>query len=1029
MRRFPTGLSIFATTLCLLAGCRLWHQGGQVATRAVSFKPSATLAPLTSLLSEDAWHADSGWSANVGRTVVSTESRHRFRWEFGPEPIQSVLQALESPADSTIAESDATELQERPAIETTETNNDQPNEAPKSEPAVPPESASPPEQSEADGSDLSGVAQTTAQKDPEAGEEAKLPSLSPTDTEPSDDPQERWDGFWPLSIGQVLRELESDSAMAVEKGTRVAQTEPGTVEHSLSMLSKLDDLVGWNAAILRARRFPRRSRDVIPLLERLVSNPPRYRSDQLDQKFASPADPKAARETPKQKSTGWFERFAGIVGNSKKQASVESAPPSDNSDPSNAKDRQNAHGPPVRISTAMQSAAAEAWCLVLAASQPDPVDGLAPVGRFLQRSDVSISVRAELFRSAARWVAPADIPRLGNALRTADSDQRAPPEARRAAIEACLIHAIEKRPTPANASQNGESAFDRSLWPTTVDNCRFDPDTHVRSHYGLWLAVAGHPRAFDTLKRQTSDVSVRVRESALISMGHLGTDEALEELRLHARHPKSRVRSIAIEGLSNWGPTEIAPFADDESLHVRQAVAAALIEHPDADSAFILKKLLGDKILAVQQVAVESTSGWPNQLARPLLLSAMQDALLPVRRTAAEKLWARGVIEVPYPFDGSRREREQAVAMIAQQNGISLSYLGLLHIGNLPAAPVRNELHVADIYTALDELKRSPLYSPAHVKALTQLQDAAPGDLEIIEQYLSEKANDEPDAAGLAAVAYRELLPAISPTYDSLERLASSDINTRRQAAQQLSQLGAEASLSQLAVRRLRERLKDEQDGLVWRYAMSAIDRDATSESAEIALLAINHVWPDIRKLGCDYVARHGRPEYGGWLLPLFDDDDENVRLAAVNAAGYCGNPMVVDGRGIAAAEGSTPGLRGLLTDSDRRIRFAAAISMSRLGDEQGMHELVRLSYNLNASIRENVAREMARTGRTRFLERLILMAQTESHDRVKRSILESLDQLVTAEKRPAGLFEVSNVDAKIKLWEKWWRQRQQPAS
>ena len=79
-----------------------------------------------------------------------------------------------------------------------------------------------------------------------------------------------------------------------------------------------------------------------------------------------------------------------------------------------------------RISPATQAAAAEAWCLVLAASAEAPVDGLAPAGRALERVNLPNSVRAELFRGVAAWVPPRAHSRLENALRQGEKKSRAP---------------------------------------------------------------------------------------------------------------------------------------------------------------------------------------------------------------------------------------------------------------------------------------------------------------------------------------------------------------------------------------------------------------------------------------------------------------------------------------------------------------------------------------------------------------------------------------------------------------------------
>jgi HEAT repeat protein len=224
-------------------------------------------------------------------------------------------------------------------------------------------------------------------------------------------------------------------------------------------------------------------------------------------------------------------------------------------------------------------------------------------------------------------------------------------------------------------------------------------------------------------------------------------------------------------------------------------------------------------------------------------------------------------------------------------------------------------------------------------------------------------------------------------------------------------------------VRRLAGLLTREQDQLVWRFAMQAIASDATPEATRLVELALNSSWPDVRVLGCEYVRRHGQTAFAPWLLPLINESNKQVQLAAVVAAGSCGNAVVLDGLPARDNAVALPGVRPLLASSDHRLQIAVATTMARLGDPQGMVELERLAFHENPQLREDAVRVMGESGQTRFVETLIRLGWTESHPRVRRALLASLESLVPPEKRPK-LGRGVGEDGMIKSWIDWQQGR-----
>lgn len=250
--------------------------------------------------------------------------------------------------------------------------------------------------------------------------------------------------------------------------------------------------------------------------------------------------------------------------------------------------------------------------------------------------------------------------------------------------------------------------------------------------------------------------------------------------------------------------------------------------------------------------------------------------------------------------------------------------------------------------------------------------------------------------------------------------LQNGPVRKRRLAASALAQVAESRSLGEVAVERLREHLVDEQDRLVWQFCIAAIMKDDTDAGAQLALLATNSTWPDVRRLGCEYIARHPRPAYAHWLIPLFGDSSRNVQYLAVDAAGRCRNPSILYGGASENPALSQPGLKSLLTSSDRELRFRTAVALTLLGDTAGEDELLRLVYEPNIELRTQAVRAMAETGRTRFRRHLANAAWTEDNDRVRHVMLEGLLQLTPQSERPPALSKAKNDDARAEAWATW---------
>jgi HEAT repeat protein len=810
-----------------------------------------------------------------------------------------------------------------------------------------------------------------------------------------DDGSIAWDGFWPLTVTDLVHRNEQNAGRSTETAT--ATVDGGM--RCLRQLARADNLAGWNATILLAQHEPTSAIEMADRLERLVLDPPFYFVD-TGERCPQKGDPTASGRSSSSKSSP-------ANGDAKHK-------PAENSPPVPPRATK-------RITPATQAAAAEAWCFILAASAEDPIDGLAPAGRALERVNLSNSVRAELFRGVAAWVPPAHIPRLENALRQGEKKSRAPAEIRQAAIDACLIYAINhERRELASRPVGGLADAKRrdAAFPATVLNCRVDPDFYVRRTFIEWLGRARPVGAFGLLKAQAQSAEAELRKAALESLGRLHTDAARAEIKTQVEKTRDTLRAAAVRALASWGIEEIAHYAHDRSQAVRIAVAGELGKQPTLDSAVLLTALVVDNDVDVQLAAIEAVKAWPDDIAFPLLLHAMRDSSGKTRLAAFGQLSQRRKVDIDYRFDGPPDQRQAAVNAVAAAVGSSLSYLDQMLRREPRAVSQVDQLRAAEIREHLAVLIESPSDSAAATAAREWLAGIGPKDLPLVESFLKQPTKASPEAV------YRDVLPRISPIYAALIDLESADLIVRRRGARTLADRGQAASLSRPVLARLQQRLYRETDELVWRWAMLAISSDSTDECAQIANLALHHQSAEVRAMGCEFLARHGQPAYAVWLLDLLDDRDRSVKLAAIRALGNCGNQVAVRGLKPEKGRNASANLRALLSSSDSGVRFAAAVSLCRLGTPEGTQELVRLSYHSNPDTRAHAVKEMGLSGQTRFVSHLVSLGWTERNSQVRQAILDSLDRLVPEENRPRALGETPSPDAKIKCWVEWLQQR-----
>ena len=449
----------------------------------------------------------------------------------------------------------------------------------------------------------------------------------------------------------------------------------------------------------------------------------------------------------------------------------------------------------------------------------------------------------------------------------------------------------------------------------------------VRRAFLRWLGYSRTDEAFELLKTQVDGTNFELRRTALEGLAALHTDEAHAELKAQSSKARDALRTVAVQSLGAWGPQEVIPFGRDTSAFVRAAVVGELSKTATLDSAVVLSELTVDRNSDVQLAAVQSVGEWPDALAFPLLLRAMRDSSAKTRHEAEQAIALRKKFSTVYRFDSQPEQRNAAVTAIAAEIGSSLTYLDqVLKREPRTVAEVDAVSAVAEIRSHLTALLENAPESPTATNARDWLTGMNQRDVPVVESYLQEP-NRSP-----GEVVYRDILPKVSPVYAALVDLDNPDVLVRRHGAKTLADRGRVVTLSRSVLLRLQEHLSHEADELVWRFALAAVTSDSTEEMRQIANLALEHSSEVVRQLGCEYLALHGRPAHARWLLGLLQDRNRSVQLAAIRALGNCGNQSAIRGLKPATAGQSSPNLHSLLTSSDQEVRFAAAVSLCRLG-------------------------------------------------------------------------------------------------
>ena len=592
-----------------------------------------------------------------------------------------------------------------------------------------------------------------------------------------------------------------------------------------------------------------------------------------------------------------------------------------------------------------RAAAAEAWMNALAATATGESDWAAAARLATDLSQPSL-VRSELIRGLR--VAPQRVPATVDACRVT-----APQRLARAVVDACIAYA--------------EISTDPVDYPAAIDTLLRHPDAVVRRRVVRWAALVDHPDAMEWMARQQADIEPEVATAAVVSAAFLSDAEAAKLIEQTHKHPSEAMRAAAVTAAAIRQPGRNVPGRNDAAAIVRRTVARV------TGDARTLSALAGDSDRDVQRAVIAASDRLSEPDAIPVLLAATVDGMLETRRAAGERLGEIAGVDEPLLSEAdllaTPDERRRIVRSLALQHGWTTTAAP-----TMPAATIDPDA-VADSVAAL-------LADATDPGGWTVLESLTAADLPALEDAL----RHEPATLTAWPKLWDGILPALGDDFAALAELQSRDPQRRIAAARSLASSSRSRSVSPLVIARLPAALRREQTVAVWRGVAEALAHERGPHVEAIFQAAIASPWADLRELACRFVGRSAEPSLAEMLRPRLTDESEPVRLAAIEAAGRCGQPSLLSSRDEA------PGLRDLRSDPSRTVRAAITAAMFRLGDEDAVAELLRRMHETDRSRQLAAIAVLKEAPPPSIAAAVQSLAWTERDDRVRDELLALLE-------------------------------------
>jgi len=264
------------------------------------------------------------------------------------------------------------------------------------------------------------------------------------------------------------------------------------------------------------------------------------------------------------------------------------------------------------------------------------------------------------------------------------------------------------------------------------------------------------------------------------------------------------------------------------------------------------------------------------------------------------------------------------------------------------------------------------------------------------------------DLRRLPPEIYSQVLPEVSPFFASLDGLTSPDAKVRRTAATQLAAHLKGQRLSDFALNRLAQLAEAETDPIVWQVILTAINGDPRQAAGRLAYIAVANASSDVRRRACEYLQHNADKHHLDVLLPMLDDQNVGVVIAAVRAIGATGR-----------LDDPAPLIKLLVTpDLQLRLEVAAALARSKVAE--GVAALDRLSHETDTEVRRATAAAMGELSDPVFLPALMVLL--EDRRDIQVAAMNSLTHIAGHDVSDGD--QSITPDEQVRRWKKWHTDR-----
>ncbi len=384
--------------------------------------------------------------------------------------------------------------------------------------------------------------------------------------------------------------------------------------------------------------------------------------------------------------------------------------------------------------------------------------------------------------------------------------------------------------------------------PPAVVDLRADPNPQIRAAAIVMILTKRHPQALDFAKNSLQDAGHRSshRRPSRASAVTAGPDALAMLVRIMLAKEKCceppRCRPCAKPARMG----KVWNAAGDKAWRVRRAVAEQLALAYRAGTSTLAYKFLAD------DSGEFAERSWPRSnvaaaIGRACAARALKEPTFETRRLAGEqpRAVARRLRNSPPIAAGAARATRRG-ARSPMERGVRPS-------------PITAMLVAAAAGSTGPALPGGYSLTPEHsINSSKIIDDASRGAGRSISR--RSKASDSTrstDWSGLCWSAtsrcpdavYKQYLATRGAEFAALD-LSLSDVNDRRRAADRLEELAKESPPRPLVTARIARLVVSEQDGLVWRGLVAALDADAQPAADDVALSALSHESPEVRRMG-----------------------------------------------------------------------------------------------------------------------------------------------------------------------------------